>query len=228
MNIGVLLAGGSGRRMGASVPKQFLPLAGRPLMEHAIRTFDASPEIDEIFIVSNAEFLDETANIARSSDFHKVSQILTGGSERSDSSLAAIRATEGLADCRLLFHDIVRPLVSEELIRRVCLALDEHAAVSVAIASTDTIFRVSGDRVASVPPRSELRRVQTPQGFRREVIAEAYRRALADPAFQATDDCGVVLRYMPEVPVVVVEGDERNLKITHPDDIPLAEFWMSR
>jgi 2-C-methyl-D-erythritol 4-phosphate cytidylyltransferase len=101
----------------------------------------------------------------------------------------------------------------------------------VAVPSSDTVVVVEGDRVVEMPPRGSLRRFQTPQGFRLATIRTAYERALADPEFAAippTDDCGVVHRYLPGVPIVVVPGSEQNIKITHPVDLIVAEQITSR
>ena len=118
----------------------------------------------------------------------------------------------------LIFHDAVRPLVSQRIIDDVIDALHDHKAIDVAIPSADTIIEVDDDYISQIPTRSRLRRGQTPQAFSREVIAEAYDRALGDTAFATTDDCGVVLRYMPEVPVFVVRGEESNMKLTYRED----------
>jgi len=226
MNIAIILAGGSGSRFGAEQPKQFLHVAGRRVLEHAVDAFEKCADIDEIIVVANPDFLTLTRDIvARNTAWTKVTQVIAGGRERSDSSLAAIRACAG-REANLLFHDAARPLVSQAIIGRVCAALRENEAVSAAVVSSDTIFGVEGDRVTAVPDRRGLRRVQTPQGFRLDLIRRAYDKALADPDFRATDDCGVVLRYLPEVPVRLVEGEEQNLKLTCRADLPVMENYF--
>lgn len=226
-NIAVILAGGIGSRMGGREPKQYMTVAGRTVMEHSIAAFQRHPMIDGIAVVAAEAYHDRIAECVRRDGFTKVTRLLPGGKERHFSSLQAIRAYEG-EDCNLLFHDAVRPLVSQAVITRVVEALREHGAVDVAVPATDTMVEVDErGRVVAVPARDRLRRVQTPQGFRREVIAEAYERALRDPNFTTTDDCGVVLRYMPEVEVVVVEGERKNIKLTYPEDIKWAEEWLS-
>jgi 2-C-methyl-D-erythritol 4-phosphate cytidylyltransferase len=131
----------------------------------------------------------------------------------------------------VLFHDAARPFVDARIITGCVTALETAEAVAVAVPSSDTVVVVEGDRVVEMPRRATLRRFQTPQGFRLGTIRAAYERALADPGFAAdppTDDCGVVHRYLPDVPIVVVPGSERNIKITHPVDLIVAEQITSR
>lgn len=226
-NVAVILAGGSGHRVGGDVPKQLLRIAGRTVLERSIDAFEASPLIDEIAVVVRKDMLIEIGNLLDKNNFQKVSQLLIGGRERSDSSLSAIRAYTD--HCRLVFHDAARPLVTQDVISRCVEALDHYRAVGTAVASADTILEVSADGLLrSIPQRSTLRRAQTPQGFHASVIRQAYALAMADEHFQATDDCGVVARYLPQEPIMIVEGDVRNIKITYPDDLPLAELLLER
>ena len=127
----------------------------------------------------------------------------------------------------MLIHDAARPLVSPAVIAGCVAALRQHDAVGTAVPSSDTILHVAGGVITDVPPREILYRAQTPQGFRLSVIAEAHRRAAADPDFVATDDCSVVLRYLPDVPVHVVPGSESNIKVTYPGDLAVAEALLS-
>ena len=129
----------------------------------------------------------------------------------------------------MLFHDAARPLVDQRIIADCVRALRTYEAVGVAVPTSDTIVIVDDDVMTSMPRRDRLRRCQTPQGFRLQVIRRAYELAQADPAFTdlaATDDCGVVLRYLPEVTIAVVPGSERNMKITYPDDLRVAESLL--
>ncbi len=128
----------------------------------------------------------------------------------------------------LLLHDAARPFVSQEIISNVCQALEEHEAVVVAIPSTDTVYEMKDGKVARIPQRSTIMRAQTPQAFRLELIAEAYTKALGVDSLSAdacevhlpaTDDCGVVFNYLPEVSVHIVLGEEQNKKITFKEDI---------
>ncbi len=224
-NVAVVLAGGSGSRFGADRPKQFLLLGGKTILEHSVDAFERHGEISEIAIVGNPGFLDDVREIATRRGWKKLRHILPGGRERYDSSLAAIKAYAG-REVNLIFHDAVRPLVSQSIISRVVEALREHSAVNVAVPAVDTILERSGNFIASVPDRSRLMRSQTPQAFRLSLIEEAYRHALSDPNFRATDDCGVVLRYLPEARILLVEGEESNQKLTYREDLFVLEKFL--
>ena len=221
--VAVILAGGTGTRVGLGIPKQLLKIAGKPIIEHTIAVFEAAPEIDEIIVLMAPGFRDQAQQIVDRAGFRKVTRVIEGGDTRNATTRLALAAI-GSDDCNILFHDAVRPLVSERIVRECVNALWTHAAVDVAIPSADTIIEVDeGDRITDIPVRARLRRGQTPQAFRSGTIREAYRLAEADPRFSATDDCGVVLRYLPEVPIKVIEGSEDNIKITHPIDVHLAD-----
>ena len=129
----------------------------------------------------------------------------------------------------MLFHDAARPLLDQRIICDCLRALATDRAIGVAVPSSDTIVEVSDGVVTGMPRRDALARCQTPQGFRLSVIRRAYQLADADPGFAqrpATDDCGIVLRYLPEVAVRIVPGSERNIKITYPADLALAETLL--
>ncbi|MBA2897286.1 bifunctional cytidylyltransferase/SDR family oxidoreductase [Nonomuraea soli] len=228
-NVAVVLAGGVGQRVGLNTPKQLLKIAGQTVLEHTLRVFESHADIHEIVLMMAPGFLDEATVLVDRNRFGKVRAILEGGASRAETTWRAIQAIEG-DGCRLLFHDAVRPLVESRIISECVTALDSYGAVDVAIPSSDTIVVAAssprGEIVRDIPDRTRLRRGQTPQCFRLEVIREAYRRALADPEFSRqppTDDCGVVLRYLPDVPIYIVPGSERNLKITYPVDIDIAD-----
>lgn len=221
-NIAVILAGGVGSRLGLSTPKQFFKVAGKTVVEHTIDVFERNAGIDEVAIVAHAAYATEFENMVLRNGWKKVKKILKGGKERQDSSLSAIYAYEG-QDVNLVFHDAVRPLVSQAIVNRVIRALEHYRAIDVALPATDTIIEVEGDFIADIPDRSRLRRGQTPQAFDIQIIRKAYDRALQDPAFKATDDCGVVRKYLPEEPIFVVPGEEANMKLTYKEDTFLLD-----
>ena len=223
-NVAVVLAGGTGTRVGLNIPKQLIKIAGKPIIEHTIATMQASPLIDEIVVLMAPGYLDEIRAIVRQGGYDKVTQILEGAGTRNDTTAAALAAL-GDTECNVLLHDAVRPLVSQTIIAANVEALQTHRAVDTAIPSADTVISVDAvdGNIADVLPRHLLRRGQTPQSFRLSTIRQAYANAALDPGFSATDDCTVVLRYLPEVPVAVVAGHERNMKVTEPIDVYIAD-----
>lgn len=223
MNIAVILAGGSGSRFGRDLPKQFLKVAGKKVIEHTIDVFEHNDLIDEIAVVTRSEFISDVEQLVINNHYRKVRKILVGGKERYHSSLSAINAYTDDSD-NLIFHDAVRPLVNDRIINDCIAALKEYDAVDVAIPVADTIIQVDdADCINAIPTRSLLRSGQTPQCFKRGVIYKAYEIALSDPQFVTTDDCGVVRKYLPEVPVFVVKGEVFNMKITYKEDLFLVD-----
>lgn len=227
--VGVILAAGSGSRTGLSTPKQFLLLGGKTVLEHSVNTFNNHPGIDQVVIVTSAEFIDRVQSMVASNNWAKVTAVLPGGKERFDSSLAAVRHFSDKPDIVMLFHDAARPLVSADIITDTLKAMETYDAVDVAIPAVDTIVQCDkeGTCMESIQDRSLLWRMQTPQGFRQKTIQKAYEIALKDPQFTATDDCGTVLRYLPDVKVGIVRGSARNIKLTYADDLSLLEFLLS-
>jgi 2-C-methyl-D-erythritol 4-phosphate cytidylyltransferase len=224
-NVAVVLAGGSGTRVGLFTPKQLIKIAGKPIIEHTIAALEASTLIDEIIVMMAPGHLDAVHAILRSGQHPKVTRVLEGAQTRNATTQ---RALDALPDdeCNVLLHDAVRPLVSQRIIEDCVAALDEYEAVDTAIPSADTIIQVdanTGSTIDAVLRRSLLRRGQTPQCFRLSVIRRAYARAWLDPDFEATDDCSVVLNYTPGVPIAVVRGDERNMKVTEPIDVHIVD-----
>lgn len=227
MNVAIILAGGSGSRVGGDRPKQFLEIAGKMIIEHTIEAFHRNERIDEIAIVSRQDYVEEVKAMVERDGYTKVKHVLCGGKERYHSSLAALEAYPDDSDC-LLFHDCVRPLVSQRIINDCLDALNRYDAVDVAIPATDTIIEIADDgSICRIPQRSHLRNVQTPQGFRRSTIRRAFDLALQDPDFQPTDDCSVIFRYLPEVPIYVVNGDTTNIKITYKEDLDFAAAHLA-
>lgn len=223
MNVAVVLAGGSGSRLGNDTPKQFLKVAGKQVIEHTIDVFENCDLIDEICIVSKPDYVADVEALVVKNQYKKVKKILNGGKERYDSSLAAINAYTD-DDTNLLLHDAVRPLVNERIIKDCIEALKHYNAVDVAAKTTDTIISVDANEcIDFIPNRANLRNGQTPQCFKRGTIKRAYEIALADPNFVTTDDCGTVRRYMPDEPIFVVAGENSNMKLTYLEDLFLLD-----
>jgi 2-C-methyl-D-erythritol 4-phosphate cytidylyltransferase len=227
--VGVVLAGGTGTRMGGEVPKQLVELAGRPILVHAVAAFQAAPEIDEVVVMMAPAYLEVVRALLAAEGFGKVTRVLAGGATRTDSTRLAL-AELGETDRDVLLHDAARPLVTAGLIGDCVRALATAEAVTAAVASTDTVATVVSRGgtvvITGIGDRAAIRRVQTPQGFRLATIRRAYELADADPGFVATDDTSVVLRYLPDVAVHVVEGEETNIKVTTPADLAVAEVTL--
>ncbi len=227
-NIAVILAGGIGARIGGRTPKQLLPLSdGRSVLEHSVEAFERAACIDEIGIVMHKDYIEQAQEIVHRNGWQKVAFVVAGGSERWESSVNALREIERRnmqqESINVLLHDAARPFVSGRIIADVCHALEQQEAVTVAIPATDTIYATrehNGDiAVEDIPNRARLMCAQTPQGFRFPVIAEAYRLALQDPHLRATDDCGILQHYRPDIPICIVTGEAANRKITYKEDL---------
>jgi 2-C-methyl-D-erythritol 4-phosphate cytidylyltransferase len=233
--VAVVLAGGSGARLGGSTPKQLQLLAGRTLLEHSVAAFEAAPGIDQIVVVMPADLIGDAKRIL-AGKYRKVGHIIAGGADRPGSTRQAIdllsrdAADRGDADCNVLLHDAARPLVDQRIIADCVAQLAHCQALGVVVPTADTIVEMTGGVMTSIPPRESFGRCQTPQGFRLSVIRRAHQLAAADPEaemFKPSDDCGIVLRYLPEIDVRVVPGSEANLKITYPGDLRIAEIMIA-
>ncbi|MHB8908187.1 MAG: 2-C-methyl-D-erythritol 4-phosphate cytidylyltransferase [Syntrophales bacterium] len=224
--LAIIPAGGAGRRMGASVPKQYLPLAGIPVILHTLRAFQSALVIDEIYlVVPEGDIPEITSGIVAHYGLTKVSRVLAGGPERQDSvrnALAHVRDEHGI----ILVHDGVRPFVSGELIRRAVTAADQCGAATVGVPVRDTVKEVSpAGWVVKTVPREGLWLTQTPQAFQRPIIRAAYEKA-GQEGFSGTDDASVVERM--GVPVRMVPGESDNIKLTTPEDLLLGEVILRR
>jgi 2-C-methyl-D-erythritol 4-phosphate cytidylyltransferase len=224
--VAVVLGGGTGQRLGAGKPKQLLALGGQTLIERCVAAFEQAPGVDEILVVMARGYTEQVKVMLADGGYAKVAAVIEGGATRPDSTRAALAALAG-GECGVLLHDAARPLVDQRIIADCVAALEVHQAAGVAVPASDTIVTVSPDGVmVSALRRETLQRCQTPQCFRLSVIARAHELAAADPGFTPTDDCGVVLRYLPEVPVHVVPGSERNIKVTYPGDLAVARALL--
>jgi 2-C-methyl-D-erythritol 4-phosphate cytidylyltransferase len=222
--VAVVLAGGVGERIGLQIPKQLVKVAGRSIMEHTIAALSECTEVDEIVLLMTADWVD-TARSILGTRYSKLTRIAAGGATRNESTRIALEVLGevGDEDCKVIFHDAVRPLVDQRIVTECVQALDSYHAVDVVIPSADTIVVVQDGVISQIPSRDSMRRGQTPQAFMLSTIRAAYDLAWQDPDFAATDDCSVVLRYLPEVPIAVVDGAEHNIKITHPIDVFIAD-----
>lgn len=221
-NIAIVLASGSGSRFESKVPKQFVKLAGKPVIQYTIEAFENCKNIDEIIIVCKEQYIDFLFDLTNKNLFKKVNKIIAGGAERYHSTLAALNAIKE-EECNIIIHDAVRPFISEKIIIECIHALEKNKAVDVVVDAVDTIVQVKEGFIQEIPDRRFLKRGQTPQAFKKTVLDEAYARFMRDEQQVASDDCGIVLKYLPEEPIKLVQGEESNFKITHQQDIYLAD-----
>lgn len=219
-NIALILASGTGSRCGLSYPKQFAKINNKTILEITIDNFENHNLIDEIILVTNAEYVEKIKLLT--SSYKKVSKVLAGGVTRKDSSYNGISAISD-TDANVLIHDGVRPLINKEIITDCIKSLEEYKAVCVAIDSTDTIFIINEDNnISSIPKRTMLKRAQTPQCFDINLIKEAHRLANEDKSCIVTDDCGLIMNYNLS-PIHIVNGSVDNIKVTFQDDIDFVK-----
>ncbi|MCK5221159.1 MAG: 2-C-methyl-D-erythritol 4-phosphate cytidylyltransferase, partial [Candidatus Aminicenantes bacterium] len=187
-NLAIIMSGGTGKRMNSDIPKQLLKIGRKNLLEITIEAFQEHPDIDTIFIVSHPDLIEITKKLVAERNFDKVSKILPGGLTRQLSSKIGVLESEADHE-NILIHDSARPFVSNMLISRVLLALDNMNAVTPVIDSSDTLVTVGKDRkILKYLPRDEIKRVQTPQGFKRDIIIKAHQESGVNPAEIFTDD----------------------------------------
>ncbi|HEY8317305.1 MAG TPA: bifunctional cytidylyltransferase/SDR family oxidoreductase [Amnibacterium sp.] len=222
--VAVILAGGVGVRAGLGMPKQLARIAGKPIIEHTIAAVNAAECIDEIIVMMEPNHMSAVEELIARGSYPKLTRVFAGGESRNDTTRLAL-AQLGDEECKVLFHDAVRPFVDERILRDCVDALDHYGAVDTAIPSADTIIQINTETnvLVDVPPRSLLRRGQTPQAFLLSAIRRAYERAARDRNFVATDDCTVVLKYTPDVPIAVIAGSDENMKITESIDVFIAD-----
>jgi 2-C-methyl-D-erythritol 4-phosphate cytidylyltransferase len=218
----LLVAAGSGERLGADRPKAFAALAGRPLLAESLDRLDASAWVDAIVIAAPPDWEEPAILLAEELATSKVAAVVTGGETRAESVRAALAEVPGDV-LAVLVHDAARPLVADALVGRVLAALAEGAdGVVPALPLPDTVKRVDRGQVVETLDRADLVAAQTPQAF----LAAALRSAFAGDVSGATDCASLVERAGGRV--AVVEGDPRLLKVTTPDDLALVESWLAR
>ena len=225
MNTAIIAAAGTGSRMVSDRPKQFLQLAGTPIIFHTLAPFEQCDSIDEVIVVLPAEETAAFLALAGKRGLRKLSRVVPGGATRTDSvkrGLMAIRsATAGV----VAVHDGVRPFVTVEEIESVVAAAESDGAAILVAAVTDTIKEISDNSVVRTLDRTELRRALTPQCFRYELLRKAYEQAdVNDPSL--TDESVLVEQIGARVRVV--EGSSGNIKITTPEDLLIAEAFIKK
>ncbi|MCM3870104.1 MAG: 2-C-methyl-D-erythritol 4-phosphate cytidylyltransferase [Pyrinomonadaceae bacterium] len=223
MNVAIIAAAGQGTRMRGNRAKQFLELAGTPIIIHTLRSFELCEAIQEIILVLPAEDTAGFLEIAERHRLKKLWKIVPGGTTRAASVLKGLMAVRSATAEIIAVHDGVRPFVTPDEITRTVEAAEVHDAAILVAAVTDTIKEVSNGVVAKTLPRTALRRALTPQCFRFELLRRAYEHAdVLDP--ELTDESSLVERL--GVKVTIVEGSSRNIKITGPEDLALGEVLL--
>lgn len=220
----IILAAGKGRRMGGKLPKQYLPLLGRPLLAYSLLAYEQSL-VDRVVLVVDPFDRDRAEEILQRYQIHKVSSIVAGGRERCDSVFAGLQKVDG---GQVLIHDGARALIRAEEINTALAVISRGDACAMGMPVKDTIKEVGEDQsVICTPDRSRLWQVQTPQCFLTEEIKEAYRKYLQEERSGATDDAAIY-ELMIGKKLYMIEGSYENLKVTTPEDLLMAEIILRR
>ncbi len=215
----IIVAAGSSTRMGSHQNKQFVMIDDMPVLAHAIKKFQDSSKIDSIIVVTKAESIPLVNDLIREFGFTKVTDVVAGGKTRKDSVNAGLALVEN--GKVVAIHDGARPFVSATLIDKLVSAAYEFGAAAPGVIPKDTVKSVSSDNsVVKTPDRQTLRLIQTPQVFFSDDLKLAYIRA-DEADFVGTDDCSVLENM--GVAIHIVSGEYTNIKVTTPDDIPIAE-----
>ena len=225
----VILAAGVGTRMGADVPKQFVRIGGRAIIDYSLSAFSHADEIDEIIVVVGPSHRQTVAVLVEAGSYTKVSALVDGGVTRFESTACALQHLRD-RDGFVLVHDAARPFLPQATIAGCVTALASYDAVATVVDSPDTIVQLDDARTAisSTLDRDGLKRLQTPQGFRLATLRTAVERAAADPDLRSTDDFTLVQRYVAEASTTFIEGDSRTFKITRPEDLVVAEAFAAQ
>jgi 2-C-methyl-D-erythritol 4-phosphate cytidylyltransferase len=218
----IIAAAGAGRRMKSDRPKQLLVLNDTPILVYTIRKFDRCRLVDRIVVAAPRESVDEIRKLVSAAGFSKGISVVQGGARRQDSVATAMQHMD--PDTTIVaVHDAVRPFVSVEEIEAAIHEAEKSGAAVLAIPIVDTVKQIRKDRIESTLTREHLVLAQTPQVFRTEVLREAFERAKKDE-YYGTDESSLVERM--DHPVAIIRGSERNIKITRPDDLTLARFFL--
>ena len=229
MNIALILAAGTGSRMGnADKPKQFLPIYGKPLMIHTIEAFEMHDDVDKIVVVTSEGFEDQVKVWCKQYDLSKVKAVAIGGDSRQISVYNGLQAIKELGvkeDDVILIHDAARPLISQTIISKNIEACIKYDAVDTVIQASDTIIKsVDSETISDIPVRKELYQGQTPQTFKFGLILQAHENAKAGKVPNVTDDCKLVISMGKAVHLV--EGSKQNFKITTFDDLMMLKALL--
>ena len=224
----IVLAAGRGRRMGTKTAKQYLELQGKPVLAYALEVFEQSSVIDDILLITGEDHIDYCKKeICEKYGIKKVSAVAPGGKERYESVWKALcilkeRGQSGY----VMIHDGARPFLTEDILERVYRQVQTYKACVVGMPVKDTIKLIDkAGQITESPDRSFVWQAQTPQAFAIPLIIEAFEKQMKEDCSHITDDAMVVERRMG-VPVYMVEGSYRNIKITTPEDLMIAQALL--
>ncbi|MFQ5628239.1 MAG: 2-C-methyl-D-erythritol 4-phosphate cytidylyltransferase [bacterium] len=219
----VVVAAGQGRRLQKQIPKQFFPLAGKPILAHTLKIFEQHPRVEDIIIVGATDWLFHiSTEIVDKFGFEKVNRVIAGGAERQYSVAKGIAALES-GQRPVLIHDGVRPFVRAGLIDRILDGFEDADACIPILPCVDTIKEIEGGWIKKTIPRANLRRVQTPQAFKLDKLREAFQLAERKSRI-ATDDAALVEEIQGKIRWV--EGEQDNIKITTAFDLKIANLIL--
>jgi 2-C-methyl-D-erythritol 4-phosphate cytidylyltransferase len=219
----IIVAAGSGQRFGASQPKQFVNILGKPLIIHTLQRFDRCPAIDDIVLVLSDDGREYFEKIRNEFEISSLRSVVTGGKTRAESVRNGLNSLDASPTDIVAVHDGARPLVSVDDITRTIEKAKETGAACLVADVTDTIKKIEDGYINCTIDRSSLRSAFTPQVFRYDVLNSAFDSV--DLSDSITDECCLVERL--GVKIAIVEGSSRNIKITRPEDISLAEAFLS-
>jgi 2-C-methyl-D-erythritol 4-phosphate cytidylyltransferase len=224
MNTAIIVAAGEGKRFGSTKPKQFLEILGKPIIIHTLERFENCSAVDEIILVLLGLEIENFTRIAETFSLKKLTKTIAGGKIRSESVFNGLNAVNSEKTKIVAVHDGARPIVSCEEITRTIEKAKETGAACLVANVTDTIKKVSNGKIIQTIDRRNLRRALTPQAFRYEVL----KRAFADKNLNevATDECFLVEKLGVEISTV--EGNAQNIKITHAEDLAIAEIFLKQ
>lgn len=217
--VAIIVSGGSGKRLGADIPKQYIYVEGKPILQYTLEKFILSEYISEIVVVANVDYIQLASEIAKGVNSEKEIHIVEGGTERYLSVYNGVKYVfEKYPESFVLIHDAVRPNISDYIIKEVVLALNTYNAVATAIPVKDTLYLISKSGI-EVKDRESYYAAQTPQGFKAKMILAAYNMWLKQKCFIPTDDISVYCYAYNSKDVYIVNGSIHNNKITYKEDI---------
>lgn len=224
MNTAIIVAAGKGKRFGAEKPKQFIEILGKPLLIHTLEKFENCAAVNEIIVVLSEAEISDFRKTVEKFNFNKIRKIVSGGETRAESVFNGLNSINDEAAEIVAVHDGARPLVSVEEITHTISKTQDTGAACLVAKVTDTIKKVKDGKIVKTINRQHLRRAQTPQCFRIELLKRAFSENVIDETI--TDECFLVEKLGVEISVV--EGSAQNIKITTPEDLIFAESLLKK